>query len=295
MSYLLFMDESGHDHKIIPYEVRGGIALHARKVWPFVEAMRCLEGNMFGDLVHRYRMEIKGNRLLDKDRFKFARQDKPLDDISRRKHALAFLNKGVEGIQPTSIEFTAYGQACIGMARGIFRLLREHEAVLFASAIPRGIPPESIGQQEDLLRKDHVFLLERYFYFLEAKKEQGLLVMDETEKKLDRKFVRQMTRYFTETQTGRIRTQWVVPSPLFVSSDMAYPIQAADVCIYCLNWGFRIPRQGMDAPCRDEIREEFASWLGQLQFSGDGEKDGKVYKMHGIVYVPDPYTPRTKK
>ena len=29
MSWLLFLDESGHDHKSMPYEVRGGIALHA--------------------------------------------------------------------------------------------------------------------------------------------------------------------------------------------------------------------------------------------------------------------------
>lgn len=29
MSWFLFLDESGHDHKTMPYEVRGGIALHA--------------------------------------------------------------------------------------------------------------------------------------------------------------------------------------------------------------------------------------------------------------------------
>ncbi len=28
MSWLLFLDESGHDHRQLPYEVRGGIALH---------------------------------------------------------------------------------------------------------------------------------------------------------------------------------------------------------------------------------------------------------------------------
>ena len=27
MAWLLFLDESGHDHKQMPYEVRGGIAL----------------------------------------------------------------------------------------------------------------------------------------------------------------------------------------------------------------------------------------------------------------------------
>jgi hypothetical protein len=295
MSYLLFMDESGHDHKILPYEVRGGIVLHAKKVWPFVQAMRSLEENLFGDLLQRYRMEFKGSKLLDKDRFAFAAQDEPLDDTARRKHCIAFLNKGVEKKKPTRIEFTAYGQACLGMAKGIFRLLRENEAVLFASAIPRGISKPPVEEYEELFRKDHVFLLERYYYFLEEKQEQGLLVMDETEKRLDRKFVRQMHRYFTDTQMGRIRTQWVVPSPFFVSSDMAYPIQAADVCIYCLNWGFRLPQHGMNACTRPEIRDEFGPWLGQLQFSGEGEKDGKVYRMFGIVYVPDPYTSRRKK
>jgi hypothetical protein len=28
MSWLLFLDESGHDHKNTPYEVRGGFAIH---------------------------------------------------------------------------------------------------------------------------------------------------------------------------------------------------------------------------------------------------------------------------
>lgn len=295
MSYLLFMDESGHDHKALPYEVRGGIALHASKVWPFVRAIRTLEESMFGDLLHRYRTELKGYKLLDKDRFAFAAQDDILDDTARRKHCLAFLNKGVERKKPSRIEFTSFGQACLGMARGIFQLLRDNDAVLFASVIPRAVRRPPTGEYEELLRKDHVFLLERYYYFLEEKQEQGLLVMDETEKRLDRKFVRQMYRYFTDTEMGRIRTQWVVPAPFFVSSDMAYPIQAADVCIYCLNWGFRLPLQRMNASTRPEIHDEFASWLGQMQFKGEGEKGGKVYRMFGIKYVPDPYTSRTKK
>ena len=43
MSYLLFMDESGHDHRNCPYEVRGGVALHAGRLWPFVQGMLELE------------------------------------------------------------------------------------------------------------------------------------------------------------------------------------------------------------------------------------------------------------
>jgi hypothetical protein len=72
---------------------------------------------------------------------------------------------------------------------------------------------------------------------------------------------------------------------------MAYPIQVADVCIYCVNWCFRLPSQGMNEPVRDEIRREFRDWLGQLQFHGNGYRDGNVFETWGICYVPNPCAP----
>ncbi|MFW6164014.1 MAG: DUF3800 domain-containing protein, partial [Planctomycetota bacterium] len=223
MSYLLFMDESGHDHRTMPYEVRGGIALHASELWPFIQAMRREESAAFGTALSRYGGEIKGRRLLDPDRFRWAAQGGRIANAVRRKRARAFLSKGVEGRTPVRTEFTAYGQACLGMARSVFRLLREHDAVLLASAIPARARRPAETQVHHLLRKDHVFLLERFFYFLEDRQEHGLLVMDETEKTLDRQFVRLLQTYFTRTATGRLRTRWIVPAPLFVSSDMSYP------------------------------------------------------------------------
>ncbi|MBI5446626.1 MAG: DUF3800 domain-containing protein [Deltaproteobacteria bacterium] len=292
MSYLLFLDESGHDHRNLPYEVRGGVALRARRLWPFVRGMMELEQNAFGDLLHHHRVEIKGHRLLDKDRFKWARQDDWMDDLSRRKHALGFLASGGVDKAPRRHEFTAYGQACLVMARGIFQLLREQDAVLFAVAIPKSVVRPDTFEAAEFLRKDQVFLLERYFYFLDRADEAGLLVMDETEKTEDRRFVRRLERYFTQTYTGRYRTSRIVPSPFFVSSDMTYPIQAADVCIYCVNWGFRLPSRGMDAPMRQEIAEEFGPWLHALRFVGEGNRDGETFRVYGIDYVPDPYTKR---
>ena len=208
----------------------------------------------------------------------------------RRKHARAFLTKGLQKVSQNSSEFCASGQACLEMVRGIFQLLRDHGAVLFASMIPRGTG-RTDGPIDDLLRKDKVFLLERFFYFLEGKQESGLLVMDGTEKTLDRKFVRQLEGYFTKTGTGRFRSQWIVPTPFFVASDMAYPIQVADICIYCVNWAFRLPTQGMDAPVREEIRDEFYEWLRSLQFRGEGYRDGRVFDSWGICYVPNPCAP----
>jgi hypothetical protein len=292
MSYLLFLDESGHDHRVVPYEVRGGVALHASQLWPFVQEMQRLELSSFGTVLHQFRTELKGSKLLDKDRFKWAAQDSLMSDEVRRKHCRGFLTKGLEKKSPTQVEFTAYGQACLEMATGMFELLWRHEARLFAAAIPSSVVKPGTFEAEEYLRKDHVFLLERYFYFLEHEAQHGLLVMDEVEKAEDRRFVRRLEAYFRRTETGRYRSTWIVPAPLFVSSDMTYPVQAADLAIYCVNWGFRLPTRGMDAPVRPEIADNYCRWLVQLQFHGEGFRSGATYDSYGIVFVPDPYEAR---
>jgi hypothetical protein len=64
---------------------------------------------------------------------------------------------------------------------------------------------------------------------------------------------------------------------------MTYAVQAADLCIYCVNLGFRLPAQGMNAPTRDEIANRFGDWLGRLQFRGEGHRNGRVFRTFGIV------------
>lgn len=296
MSWLLFLDESGHDHRMMPYEVRGGIALHAGELWPFVRSMQRLEHTSFGTALHQFGKELKGCKLLDKDRLKWAAQGPPMSDEERGKHCRGFLTKGLEKESPRRDEFTAYGQACLEMAQGIFELLRDHQARLFAAAIPRKTKRPNTYEAVEFLRKDQVFLLERYFYFLDDQREHGLLVMDEVEKVADRRFVRRLQRYFSKAKTGRQRSKWIVPTPLFVSSDMAYPLQAADLAIYCVNWGFRLPTRGMTAETREEIGRDFGPWLAQLQFEIEVEieasRDGEAFQTYGIVFVPDPYEAR---
>lgn len=48
LSYLFFIDESGHDHRNTPYEVRGGIILHAKRLWGFIQQFQDLEEACFG-------------------------------------------------------------------------------------------------------------------------------------------------------------------------------------------------------------------------------------------------------
>ena len=216
MTWHFFIDESGHDHKAMPYEVRGGIALHVKHLWPFVQDAQRLELDCFGCRLNDFGKEIKGSTLIDRKRYKFAGQKENLQDEYRRMLCRSFLEKGRRHNRPNRDEFTAYGQACIRMAQKLFDLLRTHEAVLFASAIPRGIVKPPSYKLDDYLRKDVIFFLERFFYFLERQREHGILVMDETEKHEDRRLVVKMERYFTKTDIGRHRTAWIVPTPFFV-------------------------------------------------------------------------------
>jgi hypothetical protein len=289
MSWLLFLDESGTDHTHSPYEVRGGIAVHAGMIWPLVRRLRAAELESFGAHLRDYRKELKGSKLLDKDRFKWALQGAPMPGDLRRKYSRSFLTKGMERKPPSRDEFTAYGQANIEMARLVFEALRSCDSQLFAGVIPRAArKPEGLVLEEHL-RKDLVFLFERFYYFLERRRDHGLLVFDQVEKTSDQRFVRQVEAYFTKTRTGRRRASSIVPVPLFVTSDMTLPIQAADLTIYCVNRGFRLPTQGMDEPVRREIAEEFGPWLHALQYKDHVQQDGRSFDSYGIVFVPNPY------
>lgn len=286
MSWLLFMDESGHDHKQMPYEVRGGVAIQDRKVWPFVRAISALELSCYGVRLSDYKKEFKGEKLLDKDRMSWAFQDKRQSDEERRSNSRKFLSKGLQRIPPTRQEFSAYGQASFDMAQGIFRLLRDHQAKLFACAIPRGVKAPDSFEASEYLRKDHVYLLERFATFCELTQEQGLLVMDQVEHQHDLRFLRKLERYFERTVKGTQRADWVVPAPFFSSSHLSPPIQVADVCIYAVNWGFRRPQWGMDAPTRTEVEENFSGWIRGLEWRNG---DGRGRRKRGLVFVQNPY------
>ncbi|WP_207460347.1 DUF3800 domain-containing protein [Azospirillum sp. SYSU D00513] len=289
MTWLLFMDESGHDHKKMPAEVRGGVAIHASKIWPFMQAWHGLEQETFGVRLADHKTELKGYKLLDKDRFKWSAQAEELPDEERRKGVRRFFALSAEKKSPGRSDFTAYGQACIGMAVQILLLLKRFDAVVFASIIPRGVKPPADYAYDHFLRRDHVLLLERFFHFLSERRDHGLLVMDETDKAQDRRFVDRLQAYFTRTQTGRTRTEWIVPAPLFVSSDMSVGVQAADIVLYCINWGFRAPTWNFDGSTRPEIAENFSGILNDLQFKRQASRNGEPVPSHGIFFLPDPF------
>jgi hypothetical protein len=225
---------------------------------------------------------------MEKRRFVWAEQMPPIDDQQRRILCASFFHKGANGQPQNRPEFTAYGQACVRMAQGIFQLLRSHDCRVLAAAIPKGAPKSAVAADAEMLRVDLRRLFERYYYLLDEANETGLLVMDQTEKQSDRRISEVYERYFKRTVQGRNRAVRIIPSPFFVSSDMAYPVQVADIVIYSINWGFRVP--GIwTAATRPEIADNFGSQLNALQYRCQTTYDGKEYTVFGINLVREPF------
>ncbi len=302
MSYLLFMDESGHDHKQTPYKVRGGIALRAERVWKFALVMRDAELDEMGVHLHECGSELKGEKLFNKDRFKWAGQinnqtGQPyaFEENERQELAKRFLVRGVESaarhkrgeepLRPTRREMSAYGQACLRLADRTLDLLDRFNASLFISTIPCNAPKRQPGEVAGYLRKDLVYLFERYYYLLERESETGLLVLDQIEKTNDRRYGSLLANYFSKTQKGRQRSERLVPVPLFVTQDLSYALQAADLCLYAMNWGCRFHKD-MTEPAREEVRDRYEEKLMRLRFKTRLESGELSFSF---VHVPNPF------
>ena len=284
------MDESGHDHKNTPLEVRGGVAIRDSKIWDFVKGWEEAKRFAFGDIIDRTDIEIKGSKLLEARTFKQANQiSEWLRPHDRHKAVARLLTQKRQGIKPSKRDFVAYGQAKLIMADRIFELIKSHDGKIFASLIPCGVRRPKDYKFDHFLRRDQIYLQERYFNFLEGQQEHGLFVMDQIEVTEDRRFVRRLNDYYRNTQNGRERTQWIVPTPLFVDSQLAVGVQAADVVLYCINYGYRRHEWGFTGLTRQEIQQRYGGLIHKFRYEGDVYNEGKVYTSYGIVYVPDPY------
>lgn len=91
MSYLLFLDESGIDHRSSPYEVLAGVAVSDRELWPLICAVQDIEREMFGGRISLGPDEIKARGLLKRKTFRLASQLEPLEPTRRAELARQML------------------------------------------------------------------------------------------------------------------------------------------------------------------------------------------------------------
>ncbi len=295
MSYLLFLDESGHDHRASPYEVLGGIAVEDSRIWSLITALRSAEREFFGQRITRGELELKGTKILKRKTFRLAQQ---LPKFSREECARLAREALEEGVaakadgrasRHTRRQLTALAQAKLAFAERVFELCAQHQARTFASIVlPTAPRPEGTG-----LRKDYAYLFERFFLFLRdiSPVAHGIVVFDELEKSQSHILIDQMAEYFLNTATGRLRASRVLPEPLFVHSDQATLTQVADLAVYVVSWAVRI--KDMAAPARQEL-EPLAKAVRDLRYRTFEEtRDGK-FERWSFTFLED-LRPRSEK
>src|SRR5258708_12284828 len=90
---LLFIDESGHDHKAAPYEVLAGVAIGERDLWNLIQAIRNAELEFLGLHMAEVGLEMKGRKLLKKKIIRFAGEGPTIPADERRTLVPGLLRK----------------------------------------------------------------------------------------------------------------------------------------------------------------------------------------------------------
>lgn len=279
---LLFIDESGHDHHEMPCEVLAGVAVSEDNLWNMVKAVRAAEKDFFGDYLRNLRQtEMKAKKLLKKKRFRSA--ERPV--AIARDELVMLANAALEhGDVANERQIVAYSRQVLDFVHEVLDIAARHSVQVFASVVDIHAPRPATG----MLRKDYVYLFERYFYYLEtfSPRERGLVVFDELEKSQSHVLIQQMAKYFLGTKTGRYRSSRVVPEPFFVHSDLTTGVFLADLTAYILGWGWRLGKMAQKA--RAELKP-YADKLHEMQFHGDRPAlDGSgTISLHGICYLDD--------
>jgi hypothetical protein len=192
--------------------------------------------------------------------------------------------KGIADAKATEKELVAYSRQVLKFVHAVLNIAASFNVQVFASMVDPKAPRPAPGT----LRKDYIYLFERYFYFLETlhPRERGLVVFDELEKTRAHGLLQQMAAYFLGHEDGQYRSSRIVPEPFFVHSDLTTGVFLADLTAYILGWGWRLRK--MPQPVRREL-EPYAAKLHDMQFHGEKPKpDGSgIWQLHGITYIED--------
>lgn len=280
MSWVLFIDESGSDRKYSPYEVLAGIAIEDKCLWELIRKISELQQEMFGRRLYTgYRDETKGTKLLNPRVFKQVETYRAVE----KKLRPDFIKQIFEdGANPSSSSLTALAQAKIEYCQLVLDLCLKFKTKAFASIIPQSTYRP---KPKKFLRKDYVFLFQRFYDFLklEAEHTMGFIICDEIEKSASHKLLFQSREYFQKTKNGRQRSKLIIPELLFVHSDLTTMIQVADLIAYIISWGIRLKE--MNEPAREELKE-LSDRVIKLKFTFKSYNQN-VGQQHGFKLIKD--------
>lgn len=279
MSYLLFVDQSGHD-RTAPYEVLAGVSIEDRDLWNLITALQTAEKGQFGRRYSQGSRELKGTKLLKRKTFRQAAQEPAIPERERTVLARECLDSGATA---TRRQLTALAQAKLSFVREVLLIASQFRCRAFASIVDR----DALRPSADYLRKDYAYLFQRFFYFLEdtAANAAGIVVFDELEKSSSHILLDQMHRYFSETAVGRQRASRIIPEAFFVHSDLTTGVQLADLAAYVISWGVRLGP--MNRSSREELRE-FGQLVLQLRHSSVREVgDNPAFRIWSFAIIDD--------
>ena len=286
MAWLLFIDESGQDHKHSPYEVLAGVAIHDQNLWKLICELQDAEIAHFGRRYSQGARELKGKHLLKNKTFHHARLNVPVLPNEVPALAKEALDDGKKNGSPRHLK--ALALAKIGYVTAAFSICATHGCKVFASIVEPDAPLSASGG----IRKDYAYLFERYFYFLEdhasesGHAQHGILVFDEIEKSRSHILIDQASQYFSKTATGKLRASLIIPAPFFVHSELTTGIQIADLAAYCVSWGFRKIAQ-MKTPGRTELAP-YADQLARMRHRTYRYRMGKPdFEIWSFAYISD--------
>jgi hypothetical protein len=247
---------------------------------------------LFGDYLRNLRRtELKAKELLKRKRFRSAQRPLEIPEAELTSLAKSALTKGMiaAGLgeshsAATQRELVAYSRRVLRFVDEVLDVAAQHNVQVIATVVDAHAPrPEG-----NKLRKDHIYLLERYFYLLEElpPRERGLVIFDELEKTRAKILIQQLASYFLGHPTGKDRSARIVPEPFFVHSELTTGVFLADLTAYVLGWGWRSRR--MQQPDRPELRA-YAAKLHEMQYRGQKPRpDGSgAWSLYGITYLDD--------
>jgi len=258
MSYLLFIDESGTDAKSSNYEILAGIAVQDKNVWPLVKDFIDLEFELFGLRYDHWGTEVKGSKFLKRKVFRHASQEPELSVNERRLLSVELLAD--PDFKATQRHLAALAQSKLAFVKQTLALCKKHECKVFAAINLNA--PRTINRIT-MLRKDYVYLFERFYYYLSKSQRQGVVVFDELDISKSLILKQQMSAYFIKSGKGRKRSNLVIPECLFVHSDLTTGVQIADIIAYIINFGLRL--KPMQKPAREELKE-YAEMVMKLRY-----------------------------
>ena len=278
MAFLLFVDESGQDRREAPYEVIAGLAVEDKDLWNFIRLVHDFEFECFGCKYGNEKREIKARKFLNRKTFRLAGQMGKIPDYQRTNLANKALHSGSN---ISRLQLTALAQAKIDYVKKVLELCIAFQCKVFSCVVG---DPINVPFNKYMLRKEYVYLFERFYYFLESQKQEvnGIIVFDEVEKSVSHIMINQMDKYFKRSFNGAVRSSLILPEPFFVHSDLTTGIQIVDFIAYIISWSLRNAK--LKKPGRQELNG-LLKLVKALRFKSRKEVDGHNFSINSITIL----------